>query len=356
MESRLAMAAFVGYQSSSLKPSSRVQLLLLALVPLLVALLLHGIYGSYSSAGIPFDQRLKDKFVHDAPDVAIIGNSMVSQRLDLKGLRQQIKPLRLATVSIGGSRSLHWYCAFKNLLACNPAPPRLVVIVFRDYDFTTISVERTGTQLERLRPLMLPEDEALLKMAQASGGDLGWKQWIYDHLVAPNRLANRHNVNAADITGLLSGRDGDAVAENANLLFSPENLRSNAMDAGGEMSGSLAGSALRFQANENVNFLSRLADLAREKHIRLVFYRVKRRPDDEAGVIRHQPVGLRNYIAEFAVWAKSNGCEFIDESDDPRIIESMFQDGDHLAEKHFKDNTAWFLERIRPLLPAPQPR
>ena len=332
-----------------------VQLLSLALVPLVVAWVLCLSYGNDSFERVPFDEKLKAKVMEGDPELAIIGNSMVSQRMDLKVLRRDCRPLQLATLAVGGSESLHWYFAFKNLFAASTPPPKLVCLVFRDFDFTEVAADISGPQLRRIRALMLPEDAPVLARALSKGQTLGWKQWIYDHLVAPNRLAERHNINAADIVGALSGRDGDAVVEQANQLFSPVNLRSDALDAGGKRNESLASRELDFTTDDADSLLGKFLAIARQHQIKLVFYRVKRRPDHPDGVTRVQSGDMRKYMQAFAHWAEANGCGFIDETDDPSITESQFQDGDHLAEAHYLANAKRFLARLKPHFPPAAP-
>ena len=331
------------------------QLLALALVPLLVAWVLCLSYGNDSFERIRFDEKLKAKVMEGDPELAIIGNSMVSQRMDLKVLRRDCRPLQLATLAVGGSESLHWYFAFKNIFAASTPPPKLVCLVFRDFDFTEVAADISGPQLQRIRAVMRPDDAPLLTTVLAKGQTLGWKRWIHDHLIAPNRLADRHNTNAADLVGALSGSDGDRVVEQANVLFSPVNLRSDALDAGGQRNESLASRELDFTTDDADSLLGKFLAIARQHQIKLVFYRVKRRPDHPDGVTRVQRTDMRKYMQAFAHWAEANGCGFIDETDDTSITESQFQDGDHLAEEHHIANAKRFLARLKPHVPAAAP-
>jgi len=331
------------------------QLRSLALIPLVVAWSLCAMYGNDSSKGVPFDEKLKAKVMEGDPELAIIGNSMVSQRMDLKALRRECRPLQLSTLAVGGSECLHWYFAFKNIFAASTPPPKLVCLVFRDFDFTEVAAESSGPQMRRIRALMRPDDAPVLATAQSKGQMPGWKRWIFDHFVAPNRLAERHNTNAAQLVGALSGSNDERVLEQANLLFSPVNLRSDTLDAGGQRNASLVSRELDFTTDDADSLLGKFLTIARERQIKLVFYRVKRRPDHADGVTRVQSAGMRAYMKTFAQWAQANGCGFIDETDDPAITESQFQDGDHLAEEHYLANAKRFLARLRPYFPTVAP-
>ena len=91
-----------------------------------------------------------------------------------------------------------------------------------------------------------------------------------------------------------------------------------------------------------------LADAAGAK---LVFYRVKRRPN--ADNVTPQDEALATYTREFKAWAKQQGHEHVDENDDPAITLAMFRDGDHLLPSAYDAYTDLFRERMRSLLPTP---
>ena len=94
-----------------------------------------------------------------------------------------------------------------------------------------------------------------------------------------------------------------------------------------------------------------LLEVAREHGIKLVFYRVRRRPDDTNTV--HQTLALADYTRDFRKWADARGHVWVDETEDENITLSMFRDGDHLFKESYNRYTEMFVERIRHLLPTP---
>jgi hypothetical protein len=229
----------------------------------------------------------------------------------------------------------------------------LVFIFYRDYDFTSPWLHLEGERLDTARTFMRPDDEELLAFSRKLGG------------VAPNSpldfylpeqltldLRKRLGNLAIDIGAYGEGREGDtALQENLNNLFDFQNLRPDVFDAGAMANDIVPGDSKLFTADPARNLLERFNTFARERGIRLVFYRVKRRPDERNEVV--QDAELRAYTAAFRAWAESQGHLLIDETEDPRLTLSMYHDGDHLGKAAMAEYTRIFFERVKSLLPLP---
>ena len=113
------------------------------------------------------------------------------------------------------------------------------------------------------------------------------------------------------------------------------------------------GDSKLFTTDASKNLLERFNTFAKERQIKLIFYRVKRRPNEQNEVIQDEE--LRTYTAAFRAWAESQGHVLIDETEDPRLTLSMYHDGDHLGKPAMAAYTRIFLELVKPWLPlAPE--
>lgn len=334
------------------------QLLAMAAIVLMAPLFLPGDSTETSLTPIVFAQERYDKAARRQPGVVMIGNSMLNTRLDKKLLDRLAAPNSIAYVAEGGTRSLVWYFKLKNFAAPLEPPPRVVFLFYRDYDFATPWTHLEGERLDSARTFMKPEDEELLEFARKVGGIA--PPSIFDAYLpeqAGSELRDRINDLAIDTGAVGRGRTGDTELQaHLNQLFDFENLRSDVFDAGAAANDIVPMDTKLFTVDPSQNLLERFNATARERGIQLVFYRVKRRPNARNEVV--QDGELRAYTAAFRAWAESQGHLLIDETEDPRLLLSMYHDGDHLGKAAMAEYTRIFLERVKfclPVPPAPAP-
>ena len=327
-------------------------LLSVAGVPLLAAGALRGWEEMEDRQRTDFDQAWLDKLESRRAEIALIGNSMVFHRLDAGHLESQISPLTTMTIAKGGWRSLAWLLGLKNLAAACVPPPRLAIVVYRDYDFAnpTMNIERR--YLREIRAMMKPGDQPLLDMARDTESGSGWLSGIED-LFEPDAAIHfiRNKLTNFAYDGASVGTDEDVVRTHTDQVFDLDQLRPEIMDAGGAASDSVDDKHTLFTAYPEENYLARFVEIAKSKGMKLIFYRVKRRPDETNTTV--QSDALRDYTADFKKWAEAQGCVHLDETEDPAITLSMFRDGDHLHEAVQPAYTDLFLNRIRDHLPKP---
>ncbi len=329
------------------------QLLLLAALSLAAPLLLPTDPPAESLKPIAFDQERYDKAARKHPHVALIGNSMLNTRLDKPLLNDLAQPNSLAYIAEGGTRSTVWYFKFKNFAVPLSPPPQLVFLFYRDYDFTAPWLHLEGERLDTARTFMKPEDEPLLEFSRNLGGvtpPTVLDAYLPDETT--RKLRSRLNDLAIDTAAFGRGHTGDTELQaQLNNLFDFQNLRSDVFDAGATANDILPTDSKLFTVDPAKNLLEKFNTLAKAHHIRLVFYRVKRRPNEHNEVL--QDPELRAYTAAFRTWAESQGHLLLDESEDPRLTLSMYHDGDHLGKAAMADYTHLFFQRVQAILPLP---
>ena len=328
------------------------QLLGVCSAPLLAAVPFAFLREKVEETPIGFEEVVLAKWKRLHPDVAIIGNSMVYCRMDVKYLTNLWKPLRTMQLSRGGTRSLQWFLWLKNFVAeCAPVP-RLAIVFYRDYDFNNVGMHIAGPHLDYIRAAMRPGDEPFLRLARGEDKDGGIRGWIDKHFSGtPENKQVRRKISdtAYDAAALLGPKSDDQLMAQVDATFDLDRLRSDAADADAVFNNNIDASMAKFSVDPETNYLSNFLEIANRHKIKLVFYRVKRRPN--ADNITPQDGALRAYTAAFKDWVETNGHHHVDETDDPRITLDMFRDGDHFHKEHYGKYTEWFAERLRPLLP-----
>lgn len=302
---------------------------------------------------LPFDDGFLQRIHKKQPEMVIIGNSMVFLRLDVKYLMEKVRPLTLINITIGATRSLQWFLWLKNYIAQGSPMPRLVFMPYRDYDFTDIGRHVDGPLLDTIKESMHPGDEVYLHLAQGKATDASFKTWMFDHLSMDE--TNKHvrkkiNDAAYDVAALTGPNSDSAVKHQVDAEFGMEHLRSDVADADALANDHMDPTKAKFTADPAKNLLSKFVEVANSNRIKLVFYRVKRRPNADNITVQNE--NLIAYTADFKTWIESQGHYHIDETNDPRITLEMFRDGDHLHKDYWQQNSDLFLERVRHLFPT----
>ena len=307
-----------------------------------------------SEKPLEFDRERMDRLQNDPSEVVLIGNSMVYCRLNTHSLPDLLAPLSVEMVTEGGTRSLQWFLWFKNYVAQVKPTPKVVIIFYRDYDFGRVDFRVAGTYLDTIRRSMRKGDEKYLWIARGQSqirGPAGWLEETFGEHPQNTKKRKRVEDAAMDVAALTGSLPEPEVRQYVKGVFGIDKLRADVQDAGASENDNLKGIACQFTADDDKNYLSHFDQVAREHGIKLVFYRVRRRPDDTNTV--HQTAALADYTRDFRKWVEVRGHAWVDETDDARISLPMFRDGDHLFKESYDHYTEMFVERIRQLLPTP---
>lgn len=300
-----------------------------------------------------FDDELLRKTKQSSAQIVFIGNSMLDTRIDKVAWRKISAPNSSHFLTIPGSRTLAYYCLLKNFAAHMKAPPKLVVLFYRNYDFHRLDDHIDGIHLTRLRNVMLPEDEPLLDQARGGGRGNGlWKdafveQWFPEKSAV--RTRKRVKELTYDIAALGSSEGDDALAEEVLQAFEMKNFRLDAAEDGAATEKGLGESPYEFEAKSKDSLLPEFLALSKSLGAKLCFYRVKKRPNELNKTPQDKHV--REYTAAFKAWAEANECLHVDETEDPNLTLDMYRDGDHLAPEAKAAYGKIFLERMKAYLP-----
>ena len=305
---------------------------------------------------VKFDQERYDQLARKPRDIILIGNSMLNTRLDKRLFDAMARPNSVGYLAEGGTRSFAWFLKLKNFALVLDPPPALVFIFYRDYDFTLPGLKLEGGHLETARTFLKPEDEPLLEFHRTKGmltAPSALDHYLPDQLTM--RLRSRVKDLAADIGAAGSSPGGGTrLQEELNRLFEFQNLRADVFDEGASVNDILSHESKRFTTDPAQTLLGQFNSLAKAQGVRLVFYRVKRRPDAQNTVV--QDGDLLAYTGAFRSWAESQGHLLLDETDDPRLTLAMYHDGDHLGKAAKAVFTQLFFERVKFCLPRPPHR
>ena len=322
-----------------------------ALAVVVAANLVAGSPGWVAVERHPAIQPLhRERIERERPELVLVGNSILREGVDVERLSALLgRPsLELAR---GGAASAWWYLALANVIAASAHPVPAVVVVFRDHMLTEPTYRVTGKYRQAIDQLAGAHEPVLDRLAYLGGMDpltYALHRWVP---LYRRRQPLRDAVETA-LKDRLVGRalglgpgGADAAIER---VFAPERLDPVAWGARqAEADAPADDSSYAFASRVSGSFLPEMVRVADARGIRLVFVRAKRRRDVQAGA---QPPALRAYVAELERWLAERNLALIDFSDDPRLREEHFADGDHLGPAGRVVFTELLAERLSPLL------
>lgn len=286
------------------------------------------------------------------PDYIGIGNSMLFTRLGRSPeAMDALTGRKFFFFHKSGSSSAIWYLVLKNIVAASGVSPKAVIFFVRDDELTaplSDSESNDSPYLLSLRTAHEPVLEQLLGVGETSD-DLGgrinrWgRGWFYFPEFRVSIARNVQNI-AMDIGG--GGAPKKAQRLTLGERFGLKHLRGDAASdkaAGGELASEFINSAM-----ENTP-LDAMLTVAEAHSLRLLFFRIKRRPD-ETGNVANDPSGIRDYTKRLASVITARGSLFFDETYDPAIKLSDYLDGDHIRPQRLSWYQHYFWERLRPVL------
>jgi hypothetical protein len=285
------------------------------------------------AAGIVGDKYYDDlvrKLNHRQPELILIGNSMLGEGVDERQLEARLK-MPAATVWTGGVGSAWWYLVVKNIIPQLKKKPTLIGIVFRDNHLTLPAMRVTGKHKPLIDSLAGNNEELLDRLAYLSQENFLSLQ-LKKYIPLFNKRESCKQALDSALKGfasrLLRLSGPKAVDQAAASVFAsgkmiPALLNERQLED--ERKQDSAKEDLSFQPEKT--FLKPIIELCREQDVRLVFIRVKRRRDLEAG---RQSKELLEYMDKLEKYLQENQVNLLDYTGSSAIQKEHFGEGDHL--------------------------
>lgn len=280
----------------------------------------------------------RDRLEREAPDIVIIGDSMVPCRVDKDILARELGK-KVSLLTFDGSASASWFLLFKNIVCAMEKPPQLTVFFFRDTYFHMPRYRTTGQRLALLESVSVgaePELKAVLTGDAKAGNPI--LNTAEDVLDSAWRIDGYRDSAAEYIrrkSRMLTRIANNPHARQAYMdeVFALKNLRSDLANDIAEAGDGREHAGEEFPLwsdNPALTILPAIQARADEHGIDLMFYRVKQQRH-ATGV--KDDAELIAYLTGFKSWTARHGSHFADESTDPEILEKHFADGDHTSEE-----------------------
>jgi hypothetical protein len=293
-----------------------------------------------------FDTNRIDELSRLKPGFVVIGDSMAGTRIDDRRLGARAgRPVALLLQP--GSGSAYWYLALKNWVIASGAKPRVVFMFFRDTNLTDVlfrldeqfrwSLDAVAHDREdELNAVIAtrtrtPPRQLELAVERAYQGDRA-RRWAEPAFTGwPARVlipSRRHRAEFIYEMNTRFGLEHQRPSEAADVQASDE--------AGADFPRFIDRSVLPLMLRD-----------ARQAGLILCVVRVQRRP--VGGQPPVQSAAMRRYVRDLQAYVESHGGVFHDDTGDPALTLSMYEDGDHLARDAKPLYTDIFFDRLRPL-------
>ncbi len=312
-----------------------------------------------------------DRLRSTRPEYVGIGNSMLFTRLGRTQAEvEQFNKLtghNFCFILRGGSASAAWYLTLKNVVAASGVRPRMVFFFFRDTELTSPNANTTGKFAGYLNSLRGASEPVLDRLLQLAPVNEGWFDGTVNRtawwLTGPGGVFNYSS--QADkiqqrLTRIAMQAGGGRILKTKGQKvltdrFALDRLRPDlAADMAWPDDGNNDPNATfstQFFNQEQASFLPAMMDVARENGIKLLFFRVKRRPEADGGVTASEPDQMRGYVKRLQHWIEERGGLLYDETYDPNIRLEAYNDGDHIGEGHRDWYRKYFWQRVAPMFP-----
>ena len=307
----------------------------------------------------PFNERPLRALEKARARGVLVGDSMLETRIDPQVLSAAAGE-RWAVLAQPGASSAIWYLMLKNLVAVQVPPPRTVIIFFRDRQLTLPMHRTAGGYSPTTETFMRGPEPVLAEVLQtAARQQQPWlerlSQAVYP--VQWRREAMRDKIQSWALDAVASSAEYGKVRDGARDIFKLQSLRQDSgldfeMQEGGQKG--MDPEDHDFSAAAPRSFLPRIIDLAREKNIRLVFFRVKRKPTS-TGQPPHESPTLPAYVRELRAYVEAGGALLVDETRDAEVTRDFYGADDHVALGMIQPYTELFWRKVGPLLDAPAP-
>ncbi len=297
-----------------------------------------------------FDAKPIARLRAKKPQVVILSDSMVDNGVDPELLGKLLDGRRVELLWYGGAASASWYFRLKNYIVASHIRPELVCIFFRDRVLTDPRFRTEGSYRSKLEAAM-HEDEPIYRLVldQHLAGEGDLHRWV-DRLYPLNARRHAQHERIEQTSMRLVANAGVTVPELRrwiNETFALTNLAGGAAEEAAAFSKE---KQTEFDPDPRRSFLRHIVAAGTEGRIPLCFLRVKRHPGADGFV--QQDEQLRRYIANLRNWIESQGCYFIDDTDNPERTQDMYlQPGDdHMGPWAKERSTELYADELRPLL------
>lgn len=294
----------------------------------------------------PFNPEPIDNLRHGQPQWVFIGDSMMGTRIEpiLLGELSSTHDEIVSFLYHPATGPVWWYLAFKNHLIASGIKPRAVFVFFRDTNLTDTMFRVESLYGNALDEVALPDESALNAIVAARRRGI-WSTVhttavrLYETDVAAGWMEpaiRRWFVNARYPDPSARVRFDRLMGDRFDLA----NLRTTvAADFAG------VNERADFARDLPTSVLPSMLALAKEHGLQLCFVRVQRRPNGTTPP--PQSPNLRKYVGELQAWLETQGALFHDDWGDPEMPESIYRDGDHIADR--RHYTQVFRKRLDPL-------
>jgi hypothetical protein len=284
------------------------------------------------------------------PEVVLIGDSVLGGSIDPALFARELGVNDVELLWNGGAASAAWYLLLKNYVVAAGIHPRLVCIFFRERMLTDATFRTTPTYrrfLESIRHEKEPVYREVLRDEETEEeSTLGRLiDWLYP-------LNSRRHVQAEKVSRLAfrvaaGGNRIGPLRRRVNETFDVEKLRDEVMDESTELSGA---KAEEFNPDPKHSFLPHMVATAKQAGIPLCFVRQKRYPLPDGTT--PQSESLRRYIGQLRSWLESQGCFFVDLTNDLEPDQAMYNKpgDDHMSPAAKEKMTEIYVRKLSPLL------
>lgn len=289
------------------------------------------------------------------PEYIGIGNSMMYTRLGkTPDAISALTGRKFFFIHKGGSDTPMWFLTLKNIVAASGVRPKAVFFFVRDNELTTPYVGRdrsASPYLKSLRGEHEPELDAFMLKTQSNAAVVGRVDRFLESAYAfpaTNELMTRR------VTDLAMDLGGGGVPKKElrfalSARFGLERLRG---DAGTDFAKEDALSLMTtgYQESINASLLPGMLRLAEACGTRLLFFRVKKRPDAETH-LPEEPEAMRDYADFLQGWLNERGGIFFDETYDTSIRLTDYLEGSHIRPERMEWYCDYFWKRMKGVFP-----
>ena len=300
----------------------------------------------------PFDDKPVKRLQRLRPDCVFVGDSMLGSRIAPATLRE-VSDMSCALLPYPGSGTALWFLVSKNIVAAQAHPPRWMIIFFRDKQLT-MPGHRTGERYRNGLEMCMQGDEPLFQsiLTFTQRDTEPWMERFLDdfYLVQRKRKDWQKKLQYGALKATVAQPERAEVREAAAYIFKPRYTRAEKEENAardGEISLDLE--SHEFQKNVAQSFLPAILEVAQRSHIRLLFYRVKRRPRDSDTPVVDKP-DLQKYAQELREYLSARGALLVDETTDPEVSFAYYAGDDHVQESMMAPYTKLFWSKVGPLL------
>ena len=290
-----------------------------------------------------------EKIEKARPDLICVGSSYLAAAVSPQEL-SRLTGLRVYLLWRPGAQSACYYLFMKNVIGAAPHRPRFVLIYFQDNFLTVPTYAIDGNnRASKIIPFSQPAEPLLEKLAYME--KRGLVLYGLERLWPAFRLREevRSNVQRQVETfflRFLSGPESRTPTKVLNHVFSENALNRKLVGERQLMEEDLSiqsRDSLQFSKWIDRSFLPPIIQIAREKGIRLILVRMKRRREAMGGT---ESESLLAYVNDLREYLAREQVTFIDFSHDPRIRIEHYGGGDHISSEILF--TPMLAEAIRP--------